>query len=58
MSSIGLNMPIARSTLDWQPTLRLPRTALLAALLLAGAAQAADVDGKRIIAADRNPVTG
>ncbi|MBL0951687.1 MAG: PQQ-dependent dehydrogenase, methanol/ethanol family, partial [Pseudomonas sp.] len=55
MRSIGLNMPIARSTLDRQPALRLPRTALLAALLLAGAVQAADVDGKRIIAADQEP---
>ena len=58
MSSIGLNTPIARSNIDRQPTLRLPRTALVAALLLTGfcqAVNAADVDGKRIIAADQEP---
>jgi len=56
MSSIGLDLPIARPTLYRQPTLRLPRTALVAALLLSSfwqAVQAADVDGKRIIAADQ-----
>ena len=58
MSSIGLNTPIARSNLDRQSILRLPRTALVTALLLAGfcqAVHAADVDGKRIIAADQEP---
>ena len=62
MRSIGLTAPSACPSSDRQPALRLPRSALFAAVLLAGfvhTAQAAEipanVDGKRIVAADQEP---